>query len=111
MIELKRFSQEASLLNPEKIEYFLIFDKHGSELRLPVPKETVDALITSIYTTQSSAVVSPDDGDEEVESEATLGATEFGEEGGFRGNFAEVSEEYGEEEIEGPDSEDEVPSL
>lgn len=46
---LKRFSQDVDLSDPGNVLYYLVFDHGGSEVRLPVPKETSEALIQLVY--------------------------------------------------------------
>lgn len=47
---LKSFSQDVDLASPEDIHYFLIFDAEGQEVKLPVQKDTTEALINLIYS-------------------------------------------------------------
>ena len=48
---LKRFSQDVDLSDPGNVLYYLVFDTGGLEVRLPVPKETSEALIQLVYGT------------------------------------------------------------
>ena len=90
---LKRFSQDVDLSNPDEVRYFLVFEAPTGEIRLPVQQETTQELIKLLY---AAAPAEPEP--EEVEE---TDATEFGGD----------SEEEEEEVLEGPDSEEAVPSI
>lgn len=109
MIVLKRFAQEADMDNPKKIEYFLVFDRNGIELRLPVLKDTVDTLIEAVYGEEDKPIEKIEESDHPPE------ATEFGgdeewvdDEASGRG---EQSQWDGSDGEPNPENEDEIPSL
>lgn len=52
---LKRFSQDVDLADPGNVLYYLVFDNSGAEVRLPVPKETSEALIQLVYGSAETA--------------------------------------------------------
>jgi hypothetical protein len=114
MIVLKRFSQEADLSNPEAFQFFLVFDKNGKELRLPVPQETINALIQEIYVApvQREQVDAKDAAPEPYPEEATeFDGEDFPPGDAYDNDFAPESLTYDQTEIEGPESEEDVPSL
>ena len=104
---LKSFSQEVSLENKNEVKYFVYFrcDEEDRELKLPVSKETSEALIAFAWDPTAEKTASRVDPDENLRAEAT----EFGGE--------EIPEEDPTDDVEededdtGPSSEEEVPSL
>lgn len=105
---LKGFSQDVNLADKDDVRYFLTFeDEAGREHRLPVPKETSEALISLVYS-EPSPEARPEF-EAPHEEQDVSGATEFGGD-----EEAEVEKpQYIErpEEDEGPGSEEEVASL
>ena len=116
ILTLKSFSQDVDLADPTQVQYFLVFDGEGKNLRLPVPKETTEELAKFLYAEGAK------EEKEEYESpaftyetklktaesqEETDGAEEFG------GDFQEEEDEEQEEEYTDdlPNNEEEVPSL
>jgi hypothetical protein len=112
---LKRFSQDVDLRDPESVQYFLVFQKDDDdEVRLPVQKETTEALVRILYSggVEKVAEVEGDDRYDEnslrkAEPEDFSEATEFG--GSEEEEFTEPKEEESSDDM--PASEDEVPSL
>lgn len=109
-LTLKGFSQDVVLEDRNSIQHFLVFGKEdGSEVRLPVPKETTEELIRLVYVQPSPPLHKlaedsiADSGDESVAD----GATEFGAED------PDLEEDDGieDEDEDGPYDESEVPSL
>lgn len=124
---LTRFSQDVDLSNTNEVKYFLVFETtDGHEVRLPVQKETTEALVKILYakpaqkpTTLTEDVGHEDDSsefeEEEIEKEAE---SEFEDEDAGEGEDLEDMEpEDGVEVVEKfvrkatPRTEDEVPSL
>jgi hypothetical protein len=112
MVKLKGFSQEVDLESgPEDVKNILVFEVGNSELRLPVPKETVAALMEAIYADPNREKVAtsdftPEADSDEQEEESLEGAEEFG------GDYEE--QEMAEEDetaFSTPASEEDVPSL
>lgn len=58
---LKRFSQEADLVDPSNVKYFLVFEVEGQgrEIRLPVLSTTAEALVAEIYAKPQEPKVLP----------------------------------------------------
>lgn len=55
---LTRFSQDVDLSNPNEVRYFLVFETtEGHEVRLPVQKETTEALVKLVYGQKKEAAV------------------------------------------------------
>lgn len=53
---LKRFSQDVDLSNPNQVNYFLVLETpQGAEVRLPVQKETTEALVRLVYASTPAA--------------------------------------------------------
>lgn len=113
-LPLISFSQDVSLSDPDVIHYFFVFQTEDKELiRIPVQKETMDALLKVIYGKQRQApkeepitAVLKKDMEQQI-------ATEEDED--FEGEeFPEDDDDFEDEEDEEesiPDSEDKVPSL
>jgi len=118
ILTLKSFSQDVDLTDPSKVQYYLVFDGEGKSLRLPVLKETTEALAQFLYSQPSSEEVKEEETVYETkvavksahyleESDDVSDADEFG---------GDVEEDEDEDEEEGysnglPSSEEEVPSL
>jgi hypothetical protein len=93
-----------------EIQNYLDFVKEdGTSFKLPVPEETVQALLAEIYGTKGGNG-SVKEAAEGFPEEQPDGATVFGEED-HQGERAPVDEEEVEEEDEFPQDEDEVPPL
>ena len=84
---LKAFSQEVNLGKVDQVHYFLVFDISGRECRVPVLKETVEALTDALYFVPGPATKPAP---VQEESDIPEGAEEFG----------------GDEELDIPDSTD-----
>jgi hypothetical protein len=117
---LKSFSQDVDLENPEDIRYFLVFDAGGKEVKLPVQKDTTEALINLIYSNGESDgdVDSEDDGSDvgEVAFQAPnggkVGSAPHREDPEDFSDAAVFSNDNGAgQEEEAPDSEEDVDSL
>lgn len=117
-MKLKRFSQEADLAQPEKVEYFLVIGRDdGSDFRLPVPKSTIDTLIVELYGAKTAAA-EPEE-PPQVEEEEEPGQydasedipTEFGGDDAPQDDseFEPFNQEPEDDDV--PASEDDVPSL
>ncbi len=95
---LTRFSQDVDLSNTNEVKYFLVFETpEGHEVRLPVQKETTEALVKILYAKpaqQQTKVEEPQAEAGEFEDE------EFEKE-------AETSDELG-DEYGGEDSEEDA---
>jgi hypothetical protein len=48
-MQLKGFSQEVDISNPDEVTYFLTFSYRSKDIKLPVQQETAQALIDAIY--------------------------------------------------------------
>lgn len=59
MAELKRFDQSVDFDNPGVVNYFLVVGINGREIRFPVPKDTVDAVIGELYAEHGDAAPQP----------------------------------------------------
>jgi hypothetical protein len=107
-ITLKSFSQDVDLADPSKVNYYLVFEAGNSVLRLPVLKETTEELVQFLYAQEPAKTTALEldkeaflkEAGEDEEDEDQEGAEEFG------GDYAAE-----EEEGNGYDSEEEVPSL
>lgn len=84
---LIRFGQEVDIEHPEQAVHTLVFDVGGVPLSLPVPAETIKALVTALEHRRAGAVgtaqrpveVPPPEVPEPRHTEADLGdASEFG---------------------------------
>lgn len=108
---LKRFSQEVDLENPEEVRYLLVFDHGGQEIRLPVQKETTEALAQALYG-NGSLRDTPHPVQHEMQNQM---ADEMSEEMDAATRFGEDDEElappFTTDIYEGPESEEEIPSV
>ena len=109
-VTLKGFSQDVSLSEPGKVNYSLVFDAEGREIRLPVLQETTEALAKFLYGGQEM--------EEKVAKaempESSLFASQEEDEDAeeFGGDYEEeLDEDEDAEYSDGPATEEEVPSL
>lgn len=94
---LKGFSQDVDLSSPDRVLYhFIIQAENGRVIRLPVQKETTDALIQELYASKM----------QEKEAESTEPSEEIVAEE-FGGDY----EEELSEEDELPESEEDITSI
>lgn len=103
-MRLVGFSQGVSLSSPKETQNYLEFVKDdGKPFRLPVPEETMQALLAEVYQQGGHA---PSNGTTKpVEEETEPDATQFG------GGEEEPQFAPEPEEPQSPRSEGEVPSL
>lgn len=99
---LKRFSQDVDLSNPEEVQYYLVFDSgNGGEVRLPVQKETTEALVKMLYTPKAKVAGPKEEEDVSEEAEEPDEAEEDPiEEDEYQKGFEEEPES---EDFGGPD--------
>jgi hypothetical protein len=107
-ITLKSFSQDVDLADPSKVNYYLVFEAGNSVLRLPVLKETTEELVKFLYAQGPEKTTAL-----EIDKEAFLREAGVDED---EDEDKEDAEEFGgdysaDEEGNGYDSEEEVPSL
>lgn len=120
-LPLISFSQDVSLSNPDVIHYFFVFQTEDKELiRIPVQKETMDALLKVIYGKKREAPkeepitsILKEDLEQQFSEEEDRLATE--EEDEFPEDDDESMDEsgnvFGSSDSDVPDSEESVPSL
>jgi len=110
IITLKGFSQDVSLSEPGKVNYFLVLDAEGREIRLPVLQETTEELAKFLYAPKEVTEVKVDVTIKEAfAADEDSDAEEFG--GDFNDEEEELDEDGDEGYSDGPASEEEVPSL
>jgi hypothetical protein len=121
-LPLVSFSQDVSLSNPDVIQYFFVFETDDKErIRIPVQKETMDALLKVIYGKQKEA---PQEEPSNEESEEEKPVTAFFQEDLKKEVALEEDEEFDDDSFpeddevstnelneEIPESEEAVPSL
>ena len=118
-LPLISFSQDVSLSNPDVIHYFFVFQTEDKELiRIPVQKETMDALLKVIYGKKKespkeepiSSVLRKD-----LEQQFSEEEDRIAEEDEFPEDDDEPMDESGNvfssSDSDVPDSEESVPSL
>lgn len=112
-VVLKSFTQESQLSDPSDIKHLLVFEVDGEkELRLPVPEETVKALIKAIYVehapekVQESSIKTDWD---VVREEATDSSRAASDEDFVEDAEEDDAERFGGEDV--PSSEEDIPSL
>jgi len=118
-LQLKSFSQDVDLAEPDKILYYLVFQtESGNAIRLPVQKETTEELIRLVYKKKIAAAEEPSPEPEAVPEEPREETDEeydddmaFDENGDPIEAASVFQDEAPYEEQETPESEEEVPSL
>lgn len=104
-MRLVEFSQGVSVSTKEMQNYLVFERTDGTRFTLPVPEETIKALLPEVYKSKPVApapVEPPLMGDLPLEDPDLADSTQFGE---------EEEPAFAPEPDEGPRSEEEVPSL
>jgi rubrerythrin len=57
-VTLKRFGQEVDLSDPKVVVHTLVLEVDGREESIPVPEETIKALVAKVYSRQTGAAES-----------------------------------------------------
>jgi hypothetical protein len=107
-MRLVEFSQGVSVTTKEMQNYLVFERADGTRFTLPVPEETIKALLPEVYKNKTETPAPPPvealpEGDLPPDDLDLEHATQFGE--------AEEPPTFAPEPEEGPRSEEEVPSL
>ena len=123
---LTRFSQDVNLSNPDKVNYFLVFEtEEGAEVRLPVQKETTETLVKMVYgsaiaekklikSTEKVAAKPPPPQESDESEDGDSYVEKFDEFGNPDPDLEDEEHQAQEQDTEEPskfESEDDIPSL